>query len=404
MFFSQATAEEEENYFVVTAYYSPLPDQEYYFTGNYESEIRLQWRGTNGASGKPVFSGMLAAPKTYEFGTKIYLEWLWVGEVSDRWWAIVSAGNRGYKYDRIDVWMGYGDEGLKRALAWGKRTVKWYVIDPRNETDIDINKHQAPNWALNNATKAEIENYKADRVEEVEVVKEIEIKEVPSVQVTPPKEEQKEDILEIFNKALSGQENVEKLQIIMTELWLYSWEINWKHEDLVWPIYDYQIDKKIVKAETDSGAWVFGPKTRTAMKNEYKEFLAIKAKEEARKEEIKEKYMQIESVVIPKARREVEYLEWIAFSETSTRVRDFQLLLKKLGYFNEKDTAIFGEKTKEALLNFQADYKIIERKDDEKAGIVEKETIEMLIEVLAKYYMKEELDKMPELEEMLALN
>jgi hypothetical protein len=71
---------------------------------------------------------------------------------------------------------------------------------------------------LNNATKAEIENYKADRVEEVEVVKEIEIKEVPSVQVTPPKEEQKEDILEIFNKALSGQENVEKLQIIMTEL------------------------------------------------------------------------------------------------------------------------------------------------------------------------------------------
>ncbi|MDR0772349.1 MAG: hypothetical protein LBF15_04935 [Candidatus Peribacteria bacterium] len=42
VFFSQATAEEEENYFVVTAYYSPLPDQEYYFTGNYESEIRLQ--------------------------------------------------------------------------------------------------------------------------------------------------------------------------------------------------------------------------------------------------------------------------------------------------------------------------------------------------------------------------
>jgi hypothetical protein len=92
------------------------------------------------------------------------------------------------------------------------------------------------------------------------------------------------------------------------------------------------------------------------------------------------------------------------FWETSTRVRDFQLLLKKLGYFNEKDTAIFWEKTKEALLNFQADYKIIERKDDEKAGLVEKDTIEMLVDVLAKYYMKEELDKMLELEEILALN
>jgi hypothetical protein len=42
IFFSQAIAEEETNYFVVTAYYSPLPNQEYYFTGNYESEIRLE--------------------------------------------------------------------------------------------------------------------------------------------------------------------------------------------------------------------------------------------------------------------------------------------------------------------------------------------------------------------------
>jgi hypothetical protein len=45
------------------------------------------------------------------------------------------------------------------------------------------------------------------------------------------------------------------------------------------------------------------------MKSEYEEFLAKKAKEEARKEEIREKYKQVESVIIPKARREVEYLE-----------------------------------------------------------------------------------------------
>ncbi|MDR1987886.1 MAG: hypothetical protein LBQ24_03920 [Candidatus Peribacteria bacterium] len=58
---------DDTNYFVVTAYYSPLVNQEYYLTGDYESEIRLNGRGTNGASGKEVFSGMLAAPKTYEF-------------------------------------------------------------------------------------------------------------------------------------------------------------------------------------------------------------------------------------------------------------------------------------------------------------------------------------------------
>jgi len=31
----------ENTYFVVTAYYSPLPDQDYYITGNYEDELIL---------------------------------------------------------------------------------------------------------------------------------------------------------------------------------------------------------------------------------------------------------------------------------------------------------------------------------------------------------------------------
>lgn len=31
----------EENFFIVTAYYSPLPDQKHYLTGNYEDEIIL---------------------------------------------------------------------------------------------------------------------------------------------------------------------------------------------------------------------------------------------------------------------------------------------------------------------------------------------------------------------------
>jgi hypothetical protein len=42
LFPSKILAEEDVDYFVVTAYYSPLPNQEYYFTGDYESEIRLE--------------------------------------------------------------------------------------------------------------------------------------------------------------------------------------------------------------------------------------------------------------------------------------------------------------------------------------------------------------------------
>ncbi|USN58940.1 MAG: hypothetical protein H6767_02385 [Candidatus Peribacteria bacterium] len=67
-------ADESKQCFIVTAYYSPLPDQDSYMKGSYEADIRLNGRGTHGASGKEVFTGMIAAPKTYAFGTKIYLE------------------------------------------------------------------------------------------------------------------------------------------------------------------------------------------------------------------------------------------------------------------------------------------------------------------------------------------
>ena len=54
--FSNAAADEDETRtFVVTAYYSPLPDQTRYLRGSYEADIRLNGNGTHGASGKPVY-------------------------------------------------------------------------------------------------------------------------------------------------------------------------------------------------------------------------------------------------------------------------------------------------------------------------------------------------------------
>jgi len=100
----------DNDYFVVTAYYSPLENQEYYLTWDYVSEKRLNWQWIRWASWKWVFSWMLAAPKNYKFWTKIYLEWLWIWVVEDRWWAIVNAWKRWYSSDRIDVWVWYGDE------------------------------------------------------------------------------------------------------------------------------------------------------------------------------------------------------------------------------------------------------------------------------------------------------
>lgn len=113
--------------FVVTAYYSPLAGQRAYNMGTLSAEKRLQGNGTNGASGKEVFDGMMAAPKKYAFGTKIEISGK-VYTVEDRGGAIVPAGQRGYSYDRLDIWMGKGDEGRIAANNWGKRTVQGCIL------------------------------------------------------------------------------------------------------------------------------------------------------------------------------------------------------------------------------------------------------------------------------------
>jgi hypothetical protein len=46
--------------FVITAYYSPVPNQCCYFRGNYDEEIAFNGKGTNGADGTPVYPGMIA--------------------------------------------------------------------------------------------------------------------------------------------------------------------------------------------------------------------------------------------------------------------------------------------------------------------------------------------------------
>jgi len=50
--FADREVSTEKKTFIVTAYYSPLPDQSFYLKGSYEADIRLNGNGTHGASGK----------------------------------------------------------------------------------------------------------------------------------------------------------------------------------------------------------------------------------------------------------------------------------------------------------------------------------------------------------------
>lgn len=118
-----------EKKFKMTAYYSPLPGQAFFYKWNFEDEVVLNGKGTHGASGAPVFNGMVAAPSSYAFGTQIYFPTRWLAQVEDRWGAIVHAWEKWQEHDRIDFRVGEGEEWLKRALSFGVQTATGYVCD-----------------------------------------------------------------------------------------------------------------------------------------------------------------------------------------------------------------------------------------------------------------------------------
>ncbi len=334
-----------DNYFVVTAYYSPLPDQNYYFKWSYAADIKLNWKWIRWASWKEVFAWMLAWPKSYAFWTKIYLEWVWVWEIADRWWAIVSASwadSRWYQYDRIDIWMWHWEEWLARALAWWKRTIKWNVLaDSETWVTINLSNFPAPESALKGlAKKQELEK---------EIAKEIEAN---------PK-------LNVFEKYIwpeSTPENIKMLQEIMSEMWLYSWEIDGKYDSVKDSLINYQLKTWVIKNKSNDWAWYFWPITRTQAKKDYLTYIEKKKKIEAQLAQIKKTVetrvnSHIASIWTPKV--------WDVWEN----VRTLQKTLKTLWYFKVKDSAIFWDQTKTALIKYQVDKWIITSAKDDWAWV-----------------------------------
>jgi 3D (Asp-Asp-Asp) domain-containing protein len=114
---------------VLTAYYSPLPDQCCYVKGGFQEDVILNGQGTNGADGTEVYPGMVAAPPSYPFGTRIEIPGLGTFTVHDRGGAIQEQG----AIHRLDVWAGAGEEGLARALAFGVKRMRATIYPPSSE-------------------------------------------------------------------------------------------------------------------------------------------------------------------------------------------------------------------------------------------------------------------------------
>lgn len=245
--------EPEEETFYVSGYYSPLEGQSFYLRGDLEKEKRLNGAGIHGASGKDVYSGMLAAPKSYEFGTKIKLEGVGIGTVDDRGGAIVEAGKRGNSYDRIDIWMGYGEEGLKRALTWGLRKVVGYVYPA--------------SMKLSNS---------------------IDVSQFSIVQKKWPTITDSSLFPRNLGKGFTGND-VQKLQEILVELGYLDQDPGESYDTkTIDAIYRFQIDEGIIHKDTEEGAGYFGSKTKKALEKRWydlqerqrKEIVALKTEKQ----------------------------------------------------------------------------------------------------------------------------
>ena len=462
-FYSQTHAT-ETGYFRVTAYYSPLPNQEAYIMGSYAAELRMNGMWIAWAGWKWVFAGMLAAPQGYSFWTKIYLDWVWIWEVADRGWAIVPAGQRGFQNDRIDIWMWYGNEWLRRAMYWWNRVIKWSIVASETPVTINLQNHPAPAWATaklkrsddvfshdigKHSSLTDIKNlqeflkttgfysweidwdytsiesiiysyqlqnklvvdsntlgaaywgkltratfaqqYKSNTLKLLSSVSQVEKAEVKDItwttfgldEVAP--ETQKTLTQTIFETWVQTEDEIKKLQEILLELSYAQWEINGDYNSTKKVIWDYQIGKWIVESEQSVGYSYFWPKTRASLKQDYKTHLETKREiileEQAEKietqKQLQEAKEQLE-ILKNEISKRLESIGTPKFWDTSPQVRELQITLKELWFFEYKDTAIFGEKTKQSIFEYQKSKWLVNYESDLWAGMIGEKTLESI--------------------------
>lgn len=366
-----ADAAQAPRSFVVSAYYSPLPDQKIYMRGSYEADVKLNGNGTNGASGKEVFPGMLAAPKTYPFGTKIWLKGIGLGVVHDRGGAIVVAGKRGHAYDRIDVWMGEGEIGLRRALTWGVRTVQGMIITPEIEEKLGTNAAR-----LTPIDLSLLPAWKNVRLQ-------------GSVLASRSQTMTKNSPVDPF--AVVGKKSPAR-QILALKQALYDlgylsevgkgvWD-----DDLTAALVEYQVDEKLVPSAQHPLAGTYGPKTRSALKKDYA-YLADRAVEyrkiSAQLSDLEKKQSKAISQAQSLAKKLALSIGNPKPGAVGVNIRTLQNLLKESGHFTGKDTAIFGTSTRKALVAFQISTGLIKSEKDSVAGFVGKRTLAALADAAA---------------------
>lgn len=402
----------------ITAYYSPLPNQENYATGSYESEKRLNGHGVRGADFTPVYPGMIAAPKNIPFGTIICIPTYGCGAKHDTGGAIVQAGERKLaKYDRLDLWLGAGDEGLNNALAWGLQDhlVTLYPAGTPIAEYVDLDLPLGILDSLGHGfetpfTRDLTKNMKGDDVFALQEKLQSwgYLDHVPTgffggqTEQAIIRFQRDNNLIEsaqstgagIFGKKTRNAFHLKMQPEIYTELQAtfddFRFRRKMNHEERTLDVYVMQALLEHEGFFDSHVGGFFGPITRSSLKDFQMHYGIIGSKTQAYAGHVGPKTLRKLNERLAHFKHTESYLTAGVQHQTShknsidinallgsplyntlegDRVRMLQKALRQLGFFRGKDTGLYGPKTRQAVIDFQLKHNVIPHKGAQGTGV-----------------------------------
>lgn len=370
----------------------------------------LNGAGIAGADGTAVYPGMAAAPKSYAFGTRLDLPGIGIVTVHDRGGAIQELPGGVH---RLDLWVGSGEEGLARALAFGVRrlTATVYPVGsdaPDEHLDLAVlsapietlrpfsvaestlltleaqkgdyglavkflqeqlqktgHFTKKPNGNFGDATEAALAKFQKDYgIEESASILSQRTAAFLSV-VTSAK---KNDTVAFLDHAVVKPDDAATLKRVLRSLGFYTGRTT--------PVIDaplkkavaaFQLDHKLIASDTAPAAGVLGPKTRKALQTEWRKSLVSQKAEEV---------LFVSRVKELVAEKGIFVSAFMGEGSHGAEVRKLQQFLADRKFLDrEKVTGTFGKTTEKALIAYQLAAKVIDKGSDKGAGYVGPATI-----------------------------
>ncbi|OIO53266.1 hypothetical protein AUJ46_05315 [Candidatus Peregrinibacteria bacterium CG1_02_54_53] len=403
-----------EQEFIITAYYSPKPGQCCYVKGGYRADKILNGEGMRGADGTAVYPGMIAAPSSYAFGTVVALPGIGRFTVHDRGGAITELSDGAH---RLDIWVGEGEEGLARALAFGVRRVRGTVYEkggfqPKERFSLEsfpaVLDRLEP-FLVRGQDLLSVQVKNGDRGLSVETLQRS-LKQVGFFDhvVTGLFGTVTQESLARFNDAYGLAEpadhlsersaayitaavrrveakppvirNVDKsaqssvirtAQRTLRFLGFYKGRTDGVYDDMLADaILTFQQKQQLVGTAQDPGAGRIGPLTRGKLKTEWNQKLV---------DDLADRLMILHRVEVLLDERGKNLDQFLSEGDSGKQVTLLQRLLADRGYFpREKLNGYFGPQTKESVLRYQMDRDLVASEVSTGAGVVGPQTLKNL--------------------------